>query len=1181
MSFRKNIKFNTKKVRRGRRKSAKNISKSLRFLGVNSAGLKSKLNTFRKVLKELQPSVFFVQESKYKEEGKLKIDNFEIFESVRKSRDGGGLVLGCLRELEPVLVSKGDEEVEAMSVEISVKQMRIRCCVAYGCQENSLLDKKVKFWNFIEEEVTTSWNQGSGFILQFDGNLWAGPQIIPGDPRKQNTNGKLFQEFLARNPNLTVVNSLPQCKGLITRIRDKEGKMEKSVLDFFVVCSRILPYVTSMVIDEEKKYILTNYKTAKKGSKATDSDHFTEYLDVNLKIISEKPVRKEIFNFKNGASLEKFNEITSNTSQFTECFKSNLPLSEQVSNWRTVLKSHCQTAFQKIRINKKRRTKGVNKEMSILIDQRNELLRRNCSKDQEMIKNIEKTIANMEAFENREFIKKHFGKFSEDPEAINLQEMWKVLKKINPKHGKAIPIAKKNHIGKLISSPKEIKKLLGKEYKQRLRPRPTRPDLGNIKRRRQLIFDMQLRIASSNKSLPWTMSDLDTVLRGLKNNKSRDHAGYVNEIFKPGVIGSDLKESLLTMFNGLKTKKLIPEFMRMPNITTVPKKGSLTLLENERGIFCVDKLRSILMRMVYNDKYPIIDKNMSDSQMGGRKGKGCRDNIFIINGIIHDVLRSIKNKPVLLQIYDYSQMFDSINLKQAISDIYEAGLKDDNLHLIFEANKEILMSVNTPAGLTDRQTLENIVLQGDTWGSLLASVLVDSIGQECSTFGYGYQYKNKLSIGMLGLVDDIIGVTEAGFKAQMLNAFLNVKTAEKNLQFGIKKCKSMLVGKNTKNVLNSSLCVDKWTVEHVEDKTTGDTELVEHYAGQVEIEKCTEQKYLGFIISASGDNMANIRSLRNKSIGTIKKMFSKLNSMSLQKYYFECGVIFLNTMLRTSILYASETYYNLKEGEMRQIERIEENYMRQLLKTSKGCPLSQLYLELGQRPARFDIFKLQLFYLKHILNQDESSTLYQFVKLQLENPTKGDWVSSVMDTLQKLDISLTLEEIKEISNGKYKKLVKQKCEESAFSYLLKKRGSKGSEIKYQTLEMARYLLPNDEFEIDDQRYVFQLRNNMVDIPSSYTAKEDNNFKCHCNQTEDIEHIYNCKYLNNTEPDTHFGNIFTETLIEQKKVFIRFSENMKKREKYTDMKKTEKVKNEATHVIHSDPLYSTSCIVMDI
>ena len=74
-------------------------------------------------------------------------------------------------------------------------------------------------------------------------------------------------------------------------------------------------------------------------------------------------------------------------------------------------------------------------------------------------------------------------------------------------------------------------------------------------------------------------------------------------------------------------------------------------------------------------------------------------------------------------------MFYSINLKQAISDIYEAGLKDDKLSLIFEANKEIFMSVNTAAGLTDRQILENIVLQGDTWGSLLASVLVDYIGR--------------------------------------------------------------------------------------------------------------------------------------------------------------------------------------------------------------------------------------------------------------------------------------------------------------------------------------------------------------------------------------------------------------------------------------------------------------------
>ena len=60
----------------------------------------------------------------------------------------------------------------------------------------------------------------------------------------------------------------------------------------------------------------------------------------------------------------------------------------------------------------------------------------------------------------------------------------------------------------------------------------------------------------------------------------------------------------------------------------------------------------------------------------------------------------------------------------------------------------------------------------------------------------------------------------------MMNAFLNVKTAEKGLQFGLKKCKSMLIGKSQENVINSKLFVDKWSVEHVEDEMTGDTELV-------------------------------------------------------------------------------------------------------------------------------------------------------------------------------------------------------------------------------------------------------------------------------------------------------------------------------------------------------------------
>ena len=37
-----------------------------------------------------------------------------------------------------------------------------------------------------------------------------------------------------------------------------------------------------MAIDEDKKHILTTYEQVRKGGKATDTDHATEYIDIDL-----------------------------------------------------------------------------------------------------------------------------------------------------------------------------------------------------------------------------------------------------------------------------------------------------------------------------------------------------------------------------------------------------------------------------------------------------------------------------------------------------------------------------------------------------------------------------------------------------------------------------------------------------------------------------------------------------------------------------------------------------------------------------------------------------------------------------------------------------------------------------------------------------------------------------------
>ena len=78
----------------------------------------------------------------------------------------------------------------------------------------------------------------------------------------------------------------------------------------------------------------------------------------------------------------------------------------------------------------------------------------------------------------------------------------------------------------------------------------------------------------------------------------------INEIFKKGVIGDDLKLSLLSMCNKARRDKIIRILMNYANITTVPKKkGSRLLIETERGTFRVAVLIYISIKLIYNEKY--------------------------------------------------------------------------------------------------------------------------------------------------------------------------------------------------------------------------------------------------------------------------------------------------------------------------------------------------------------------------------------------------------------------------------------------------------------------------------------------------------------------------------------------------------------------------------------------------
>ena len=81
--------------------------------------------------------MFCIQETKLKKANKIKTgstNKFTIYELNRKDKSGGGLWIGALKDLHPVWVAQGDDEVEVLAIEIWVDDFPVRVVTAYGPQ---------------------------------------------------------------------------------------------------------------------------------------------------------------------------------------------------------------------------------------------------------------------------------------------------------------------------------------------------------------------------------------------------------------------------------------------------------------------------------------------------------------------------------------------------------------------------------------------------------------------------------------------------------------------------------------------------------------------------------------------------------------------------------------------------------------------------------------------------------------------------------------------------------------------------------------------------------------------------------------------------------------------------------------------------------------------------------------
>ena len=423
-----------------------------------------------------------------------------------------------------------------------------------------------------------------------DANAKIGREKFPLDPNEESKNGRIMIEMIDRQ-ELTIANTVDKCIGAITRERVVSGVTQKAILDYILVCEQMKVFLDKVMIDEKRLHVLTNY-SRKKGNPIL-SDHNIMFAKFKLKY-SRLPTsnRKELFNLKDLESQKKFLEATSNSIKLSTCFTDTRSFIHNSNIFFKLIKGSIQKSFKRIRITPMNKSKQGEHTLQEMLNKKKELKIVAINAKSELIKTkAEEKLAEIEAALKEKYAAKWADIIKNEAEHIKTLEgkfsqlgFWKLKKKLCPQVMDP-PMAKINEVGMIVTAPNLLRDLYLRTYKHRLRQRQMKKEFNDIFCLKTELWESRMIELKTSKSEPWSIENLNKVLKSLKNNKTMDPNGMINEIFKPEVAGEDLKTGLLALFNNIKENLIVPDFMNLQNITSIYKsKGSRMDMNNERGI---------------------------------------------------------------------------------------------------------------------------------------------------------------------------------------------------------------------------------------------------------------------------------------------------------------------------------------------------------------------------------------------------------------------------------------------------------------------------------------------------------------------------------------------------------------------------------------------------------------------
>ena len=262
-----------------------------------------------------------------------------------------------------------------------------------------------------------------------------------------------------------------------------------------------------------------------------------------------------------------------------------------------------------------------------------------------------------------------------------------------------------------------------------------------------------------------------------------------------------------------------------------------------------------------------------------------------MNAVINSIKKG-NEEPADFQVYDVEKCFDSLWLHEVINCLYEAGMCNDKLPLLFLENTTARVAVKSARGISNRESIMNIIMQGSIFGSMCCVVLMDKLGQQVySNPDMLFYYKGVVPTPPLQMVDDVLAIQTCSQKSVKLNNTINTFIELEKLKLSDKKCHNVHIGRNEQKC----------------------HELRVH---EEKMKNTNQEKYLGDVLHKSGMIKYTVESRVAKGYGAVSTILAIVSEIPLGHWRIQAGLQLRQALLLNGILFNSEAWHSVSNKEI-------------------------------------------------------------------------------------------------------------------------------------------------------------------------------------------------------------------------------------------------------------------------